>query len=194
MSDEHNTAARRLRFGTVGWRHEAWVQGYYPEGLPEDWQLGYYANELAAVLLPATAWVGESPQQLARWAEDVHPAFRFYLLADAGREPSRQAVLAAELEGCLGGVLWPVPGAPAGMLGPSAQAPARTRAWGDASGVRVAVLQVTGLDLRGRRRLLEQLLPLLSTHGDKAIFLGDADTMPGEARELQTVAELMGLA
>lgn len=194
MSDEHNTAAGRLRFGTVGWRHQAWMRGYYPEDLPEDWQLGYYANELAAVLLPAVDWVGRSPEQLAQWVDDVHPAFRFYLAADAGREASRQAVLAAALGGRLGAVLWPESPAPVGMLAPSARVPARTRAWGDESGLRVAVLEAAGLDLRGRRGLLEQLAPLLSRHGDTAIFLGAADTLPGEARELQTVAELMGLA
>ena len=109
MSREHNTVPRRLRFGTVDWRQP----GYYPDDLPRDWQLGYYANELSAVLLPVAGWRDVAQDQLAEWAEDVHPGFRFYLLADAGVPIEAQLARATALGDRLGALLWPSAPAPA---------------------------------------------------------------------------------
>jgi hypothetical protein len=194
MTEQHTTSARHLRFGTCGWRQSAWLTTYYPDDLPEDWQLSYYANELPAVLLEASAWVTASAQALAGWAEDVHPDFRFYLMADPVRELARQQQLAASLGECLGGLLWPESPAPDGCLAPLAELPPRMQGWGDAQGLRVAVLDVVGLDLRARRGLLEQLAPYLSAALDQAVIVRDADSAPPAVRELQTVADLMGLA
>ena len=51
-----------LRVGTVGWQHKDWLDGFYPEGMPEDWQLDFYSNIYSAVLVPQTDWV--------QWQED----------------------------------------------------------------------------------------------------------------------------
>jgi hypothetical protein len=194
MANEHTTDVWRLRFGTVGWRRPQWDDGYYPDDLPSDWQLGYYANELAAVLLEPGDWLSAEPTQLADWAGEVHADFRFYLRADTQRDAAGQLRLAQSLGSRLGAVLWPVAPAPAGALAPVELATQRVTAWGDAAGVKAALLDVAGLDLRARRGLLEQLAPLLRGGDAGAIFLEDPVVTPGAARELQMVAELMGLA
>lgn len=194
MSEQHTTAPHRLRFGTTDWRRPDWVGGYYPEDLPEDWQLGYYANESAAVLLLPEAWRDAGAAVLSGWADEAHEDFRFYLLADAAADPAAQQALAAALGDRLGGLLWPTAPAPSGLAAPLPDQPARVQAWGDAAGLRLVLLDVAGLDLRGRRAMLDMLAPALTAAQDAALILAGAGVTPADARELQTVAELMGLA
>ncbi len=195
MTDtQNNTADRPLRFGTLGWRNAGWAESYYPEDLPEDWQLGYYANEQAAIMLPAASWAGRPPAELGGWADETPEDFRWYLLGDAAYDADTQQTLASVLGARLGGLLWPQSPAPEGWLAPLEDMPDRVSGWGDAEGLRVALLHVEGLDLRAQRSVLERIKPLLDADRTAALILtGDAVT-PAMARELQTVAELMGLA
>ena len=62
-----------------GWRHPAWVDNFYPQGLPEDWQLSYYSNEFRAVVVPADTWANADTLEVASWQEDTDEAFRFFL-------------------------------------------------------------------------------------------------------------------
>ncbi len=62
-----------------GWQHPGWCGGFYPEDLPEDWQLSFYSNEFRAVVVPASAWTGDDPLDAERWVEDVSEEFVFYL-------------------------------------------------------------------------------------------------------------------
>lgn len=69
---------RSLELAACGWSPADWQRIFYPEDLPEDWRVSYYANEFACVLLPATVW--ENPSiQAAFWQAEVQPDFRFYL-------------------------------------------------------------------------------------------------------------------
>lgn len=194
MEQQHTTAAPRLRFGTLDWRCPAWQATYYPEDLPADWRLGYYANELPAVLLAAPAWLAEDDATLAAWAAEVHDDFRFYLLADAAQDAAVQQRRAGVLGERLGGLLWPGVPAPGGCWAPQADLPARLSGWGDAAGLRLALLDVAGLSLRERRGLLELLAPRLAAGGDTAVIVDDPASPPDAVRELQVVAELLGLA
>lgn len=194
MATQHITAARRLRFGTLGWERTGWETTYYPDDLPEDWRLGYYANELSAVLLEPQAWRHCDAGRLGEWPAEVHEAFRFYLLADPAADAVGQLQLAAALGGHLGGVLWPVAPAPEGALSPLAGLPERVRGWGEGGTLRLALLDVDGLDLRARRALLDALAPRLAEEGGQTVIADAPDITPAEVRELQTVAELMGLA
>lgn len=64
-----------LLIGTVGWNHDEWVGGFYPEDLPDDWRFGYYTNRLRALLVPADHL--EDPQvDTAAWNDDLFPEFR----------------------------------------------------------------------------------------------------------------------
>jgi len=45
------TDTHRVLVGSVGWQHLAWQDSYYPEDLPPDWRLGFYANEFALAVI-----------------------------------------------------------------------------------------------------------------------------------------------
>lgn len=62
-----------------GCSHSGWTESFYPEDLPEDWQLSFYSNEFRAVMVPASAWSGEDSLEVERWAEDANEDFVFYL-------------------------------------------------------------------------------------------------------------------
>lgn len=62
-----------------GWSHSDWCGDFYPDDLPEDWQLAYYSNEFRAVLVPAMAFSGIDPLEVERWVEDASEDFGFCL-------------------------------------------------------------------------------------------------------------------
>jgi hypothetical protein len=62
-----------------GWWCLADTASYYPEDLPADWQLGYFANEQEGVYIDLAHWRTRLAESLHNWAADVHRGFRFYL-------------------------------------------------------------------------------------------------------------------
>lgn len=72
----------RVLMGTCGWKHQAWLNDFYAEDLPEEWQLGFYSNEFPVVYVPASDWLDASKSveaDLSEWTADVSDAFRFIL-------------------------------------------------------------------------------------------------------------------
>ncbi len=72
----------RVLIGACGWKHQAWLNNFYSEDLPEDWQLGFYSNEFPVVYVSASDWLEGSNLEipdLADWTEDVSDSFRFIL-------------------------------------------------------------------------------------------------------------------
>ena len=67
----------RVLLGTCGWKHQAWLNDFYSEDLPEEWQLGFYANEFPVVYVPAADWLHDA--DIEEWTEDVSDSFRFIL-------------------------------------------------------------------------------------------------------------------
>ncbi len=65
--------------GTIGWEHPDWNGSFYPEDLPEDWRLAYYATQFRSVFVPAEYWARASDRELAVWVEETRPEFRFVL-------------------------------------------------------------------------------------------------------------------
>ncbi len=65
--------------GACGWRHQRWRNAFYPEDLPDDWQLAYYANEFLTVLVPQTQWQQSSFDECQAWLEEVGADFRLFL-------------------------------------------------------------------------------------------------------------------
>ena len=62
-----------------GWEQEPWIRTFYPDDLPEEWRLCYFANEFSSVLLPRTTWLGVADDVVTAWAEDLPAGFRVYL-------------------------------------------------------------------------------------------------------------------
>lgn len=68
-----------IRLGAYGWRHKHWLNTFYPEDLPEDWQLTYYSNEFNTVLVPADYWQTNERLDCEHWLDSVHHSFRFFV-------------------------------------------------------------------------------------------------------------------
>ncbi len=70
----------RVLTGAIDWRYEAWNDEYYPEDMPEDWQLGYFANEFSTVVIDTdinTEEMENIVEQLEDCHERFHPILRF---------------------------------------------------------------------------------------------------------------------
>ena len=81
-----------MRIGARGWEHGSWDSSFYPQGLPPEWRLTYYANAFRAVLVPAERLAASTPAEVAGWAGDVHSGFLFFAeLAAAGEAALWQA-------------------------------------------------------------------------------------------------------
>ena len=76
-----------IQAGAYGWLHRHWQGSYYPDDLPEDWQLGYYSNDFNTVLVPAVDLVanlaGGQALSIEDWLDEVHENFRFYIECNA---------------------------------------------------------------------------------------------------------------
>jgi hypothetical protein len=63
--------------GAATWQVPRWEQEYYPQDLPEEWQLSYYANEFSTTLIDCHHYLGaESLDHLGEILEDCHDEFR----------------------------------------------------------------------------------------------------------------------
>jgi len=74
---------KTIRVGACDWQHPQWQNCFYPDDLPQDWRLSYYANEFSTVLVPQSQWQASWQAEGAdfeQWAEDVPEGFRFYFL------------------------------------------------------------------------------------------------------------------
>jgi uncharacterized protein YecE (DUF72 family) len=71
----------RLLAGTSGFSYDAWTGPFYPEDLPADGRLAFYATQLPAVEINNTFYRMPKPELLAGWAAQVPPGFRFALKA-----------------------------------------------------------------------------------------------------------------
>ena len=187
-----------LCLGARDWEHPAWTRDYYPEDLPADWRLSYYANDLPQVLVPQARWLSAGEAGWADWLEAVGPGFRFFLELEPGPFSASLEACAAALGAHCGGVLAPAQG----QLPERCSAPlylARTLARPEApppgSLPLALVLESAALgDLRGQRLLFEDLARGHAARGELPLFLGgNAPSMP-VLLDAKQLAELMGMA
>jgi uncharacterized protein YecE (DUF72 family) len=71
----------RVLTGTSGYSYKEWKGLFYPEDLPADGMLRYYAERLSAVEINNTFYRMPKAEILSRWAEQVPDRFRFALKA-----------------------------------------------------------------------------------------------------------------
>jgi hypothetical protein len=83
---------------TCGWELPGWDRDFYPDDLPVDWRLAYFANEFPAAMVSRERWVAAGEASLVSWSQDVPEDFRFYLIdsdvtvAHTPRECARRAL------------------------------------------------------------------------------------------------------
>jgi hypothetical protein len=88
------------------WSHSDWLENFYPDDLPRDWQLAFYSNEFRAVVVPESVWKDLDIAVFERWVEDTHEEFLFYLEVEDPLIDWRQAtILFNALGDQLGGIL-----------------------------------------------------------------------------------------
>ena len=106
--------------GTSGYSYKEWLGPFYPEKLPADAMLRYYAERFATVEINNTFYRMPAQAMLARWAEEVPENFAFTLkaprrithekrLRDAEAEVAEFLRRAAALGDKLGVVLFQLP-------------------------------------------------------------------------------------
>lgn len=161
-----------IRLGAFDWRHVSWQGVFYPEDLPEDWQLTYYANVFDAVGLPAQAWLTPSLEVLGAWVADTRPHFRFYLEVPRKLTANLEARLEV-LRPRLGGLLVSSGGELEGLRGYAPVWDTDTTPWSGRLAVahhweeagmpgRAPLVLLTpqaAMDLRAARRVMEMLGP-----------------------------------
>ncbi len=65
--------------GSAGWSHAAWRGNFYPEDLPEDWQLSFYNTQFRCAYLPHEQWRDASDEEVSAWLRETIESFRFVL-------------------------------------------------------------------------------------------------------------------
>ena len=73
--------AVRLSVGTSGFSYKEWLGKFYPEKLPGDEMLRYYARHFDTVEINNTFYRMPAEPMLARWAAEVPADFAFTLKA-----------------------------------------------------------------------------------------------------------------
>ena len=91
---------KQVLVGAARWQVDRWQSEYYPEDLPVEWQLSFYANEFNTVLLDCRHYNDtQSMNALGEMLEDCHEGFRPVLyVAVAEVEPKHVERLLQWLE------------------------------------------------------------------------------------------------
>jgi uncharacterized protein YecE (DUF72 family) len=76
-----NPLMTHLLAGTSGFSYKEWLGKFYPEKLPAEEMLRYYAGHFATVEINNTFYRMPAETMLARWAEEVPADFAFTLKA-----------------------------------------------------------------------------------------------------------------
>lgn len=112
-----------MELGSWGWDWDAWELSFYPPDLPEDWRLGFYANEFSLGVIPGEQAMQLKAWTLREWDRSLDSSFGFLvevppaLRADKqDPDPGRFLETLDVLRGRLRGLLWPVEGAVAERL------------------------------------------------------------------------------
>lgn len=177
-----------MLIAAYGWEHEAWSGSFYPDDLPPDWRLGYYANEFDAVVVPFVAWQGQTVATLRSWCDEVSAGFRFVLEQKGpGSAESRAGEAVSALGQHFAGVVADE-GAGTESVGPLGR-------WGPSGEVSpgpLAVLTCPEGALEPRR-LRGYIEALAAAGGPALLCCGAGAGAPDALRTARTIADLLGI-
>ncbi|MDA1265529.1 MAG: DUF72 domain-containing protein [Planctomycetota bacterium] len=88
-----------LYCGTSGYAYDAWAGKFYPEDLPQDDRLRYYASQLNAVEINSTFYRSPRKDVVAKWAEAVPDDFKLVI---KGNQRITHRARLLDVEGPLG--------------------------------------------------------------------------------------------
>jgi len=73
----------QLELAAYGWQGSEWDH-LYPDDLPPEWRLEFYANTFDSIVVPASVWQSATIDEASGWLAESPAGFRFYWeLADA---------------------------------------------------------------------------------------------------------------
>jgi hypothetical protein len=176
-----------------GWDPRSGDDPFYPDDLPPEWRLAYFANVCWAVGVPTARWRTAGVAGARDWARDTPSRFRFYLEAESGLLCALAAPVAAALGERFGGLIGPPPGAePALDLAPRSILDPRAGPGMDQSSIRGLAWAVPAAvidDPRAARNWIERR----AAASPAGLILALLGPCPGAAVERwQTLVELMG--
>jgi len=185
MADDNDPG--RLLLGMRGWPHPEWRGHFFPHDLPAEWEFAYFSNEASCLLLPPDDWLALRQEQLDEWLDECEPWFRFYL-EDPG--PDLPLDRLGWFGSALGGVLVRDPGRELPEDVPLWRPDASRGCWVERHGGAVlSRWNIAGEDLRALKARL-QALPDRSV----AVMVEGDGVLPDRLHELQTLADLLGVA
>ena len=111
---------RNIHIGTSGWQYEHWRGPFYPEKLPRDAFLGYYADRFQTVEINNSFYRLPKKETVAQWRDSVPEGFIFsfkasrYIthmkkLKDPAKTLSRMLDVVPSLDRKLGPILFQLP-------------------------------------------------------------------------------------
>jgi len=82
-----------MQVGTFGWQHEQWNGSFYPEDMPREWQLDFYANTYRVVLVPELQWRSWTEEEVEEVLDAVEGEFSFFFEFDSTGDVSAELEL-----------------------------------------------------------------------------------------------------
>lgn len=189
---EADTGDYGLRLGAYGWQHEHWLKLFYPEDLPQDWRLGFYANEFIAVMVPADYW--RDDYEVEQWCDALATRFRFYLEYPPTVDAQTFVRRCLDFGSYLAGVISEVELAidlpcPVYVLA-DRQQPVKLLQAVDGHSPALALVELGDADLRQQRNWLDNLL--LQSDDLAALLITDKQLAIEKLQSFKTLIELMG--
>ena len=89
----------------TGWGPGPGDSTHYPDDLPQDWQLAYFANAFWGVLVPQPLWSAAGAAGASGWAAETPARFRFFLDLATPVSPPMLAAVVRALGDRLGGLV-----------------------------------------------------------------------------------------
>jgi len=79
MTDHKNGGHRvtEVLIGAASWEEDEWLASFYPEDLPAEWRMAYYANEFSTTVINCHTYCDAAGMDLlTEMLEDCHEGFR----------------------------------------------------------------------------------------------------------------------
>lgn len=204
----------RVRIATVGWDFPSWDESYYPEDIPADWKLAFYANDFSAVVLPEQLWRKPALNSFVEMLEDLDEAFAVYCLVQSQLPSVREVAfikesLAGHFENFIVETQVNVEGMPGRQqsdfilpVGNAAMESCGSCFWSrlpvDTDRQLCAVILNSEPDLKTLRQQFEQVHEQLSAKANVLVLVSPGATGHGPTIEflhqLRTLLELMAIA
>ncbi|MDX1347380.1 MAG: hypothetical protein R3189_03910 [Thiomicrorhabdus chilensis] len=196
-----------LQIGTCGWSHQDWRGSFYPQDLPEEWELDFYNNAFHVVLVQLDQWVAWQDDEVTECIEAVDENFRFYLQLESelNAEGHKQlGKLKSGLQGLLGGLVvfsesWlpetSIQGVPVSLVSKQLRLPGWQLRLGEnqLSGHAFGYIDELKQDGKWQASMLQDFMQSLP--GDLSgapFFIGGESINMAQVANLKVVAEVLG--